>query len=89
MHGGIGGRPGKDGLSTTAFPSGIGAIPVEIIEAQCPLYFRRKQYLTDSGGAGQWRGGLGQVIEIANREDAPFIIVPPAGAPVIPASFAA
>lgn len=72
--GGIGGRPGKDGLSTTAFPSGIGAIPVEITEAQCPLYFRRKQYLPDSGGAGQWRGGLGQVIEIANREDAPFII---------------
>jgi N-methylhydantoinase B len=72
--GGIGGRPGKDGLSTTAFPSGIGAIPVEITEAQCPLYFKRKQYLPDSGGAGEYRGGLGQVIEIANREDKPFII---------------
>ncbi|CAN5387936.1 hydantoinase B/oxoprolinase family protein [soil metagenome] len=72
--GGIGGRPGKDGLSTTAFPSGIGAIPAEITEAQCPLYFKRKQYLPDSGGAGEWRGGLGQVIEIANREDAPFMI---------------
>ncbi len=72
--GGIGGRPGKDGLSTTAFPSGIGAIPVEITEAQCPLYFKRKQYLPDSGGAGEFRGGLGQVIEIANREAAPFVI---------------
>lgn len=72
--GGIGGRPGKDGLSTTAFPSGIGAIPVEVTEAQCPLYFKRKQYLPDSGGAGQYRGGLGQIIEIANREPAPFII---------------
>ena len=72
--GGIGGRPGKDGLSTTAFPSGIGAIPVEITEAQCPLYFKRKQYLPDSGGAGEFRGGLGQVIEIANREKTPFII---------------
>ena len=30
--GGIGGRPGKDGLATTAFPSGIGAIPIEITE---------------------------------------------------------
>ncbi len=73
--GGIGGRPGKDGLSTTAFPSGIGAIPAEITEAQCPLYFKRKQYLPDSGGAGEYRGGLGQVIEIANREKAPFIIM--------------
>jgi N-methylhydantoinase B len=72
--GGIGGRPGKDGLSTTAFPSGIGAIPVEITEAQCPLYFKRKHYLQDSGGAGEYRGGLGQIIEIANREAAPFVI---------------
>jgi N-methylhydantoinase B len=72
--GGIGGRPGKDGLSTTAFPSGIGAIPVEVTEAQCPLYFKRKQYLPDSAGAGQYRGGLGQIIEIANRERAPFVI---------------
>jgi N-methylhydantoinase B len=72
--GGIGGRPGKDGLSTTAFPSGIGAIPVEITEAQCPLYFKRKHYLQDSGGAGEYRGGLGQIIEIANRETAPFVI---------------
>jgi N-methylhydantoinase B len=72
--GGIGGRPGKDGLATTAFPSGIGAIPIEVTENQCPLYFRRKEYLADSGGAGQWRGGLAQSIEIANREPAPFTI---------------
>jgi N-methylhydantoinase B len=72
--GGIGGRPGKDGLSTMAFPSGIGGIPVEITEGQCPLWFKEKQYLPNSGGAGQWRGGLGQRIEIRNREDAPFVI---------------
>jgi N-methylhydantoinase B len=72
--GGIGGRPGKDGLATTAFPSGIGAIPIEITEGQCPLWFRRKEYLADSGGAGEWRGGLSQEIEIANREPVPFAI---------------
>jgi N-methylhydantoinase B len=72
--GGIGGRPGKDGLATTAFPSGIGAIPIEVTENQCPLYFRRKEYLMDSGGAGEWRGGLSQAIEIASREKAPFTI---------------
>ena len=72
--GGIGGRPGKDGLATTAFPSGVGTIPVEVTETQCPLYFKRKHYLADSGGAGQWRGGASQLIEIANRENAPFAI---------------
>jgi N-methylhydantoinase B len=72
--GGIGGRPGKDGLATTAFPSGVGTIPVEVTEGQCPLWFKRKEYLADSGGAGEWRGGLSQTIEIANREAAPFAI---------------
>lgn len=72
--GGVGGRPGKDGLATTAFPSGIGAIPLEITEMQCPLYFRHKEYLPDSGGAGEWRGGLSQRIEVANREPVPFAI---------------
>ena len=72
--GGIGGRPGKDGLSTMAFPSGIGAIPIEITENQCPLYFRQKEFLQDSGGAGEWRGGMSQRIELANREAVPFAI---------------
>ena len=72
--GGVGARPGKDGLSTTAFPSGVGTIPVEITEDQGPLVFRRKEYLPDSGGPGTHRGGLGQVIEIAHSEEAPFTI---------------
>jgi N-methylhydantoinase B len=72
--GGVGARPGKDGLSTTAFPSGVGTIPVEITEDQSPLVFWRKEYLPDSGGPGTHRGGLGQVIEIGNSEEAPFTI---------------
>jgi N-methylhydantoinase B len=47
---------------------------VEITEGQCPLWFKEKQYLPNSGGAGEWRGGLGQRIEVRNREDAPFTI---------------
>lgn len=72
--GGMGGRPGQDGLSTMAFPSGVGGIPVEITEGQCPLWFREKQFLKGSGGEGEFRGGLGQRIEILNREAAPFVI---------------
>ena len=72
--GGVGARPGKDGLSVTAFPSGVGAIPVEVTEAESPLLFWRKEYLPDSGGPGQFRGGLGQVIEIGSSEPHPFTV---------------
>jgi N-methylhydantoinase B len=72
--GGMGARPSKDGISTMAFPSGVGSIPVEITEGQCPLWFREKQYLPGSGGEGKFRGGLGQRITIENREPAPFVI---------------
>ncbi len=72
--GGIGARPGKDGIDAMAFPSGVGAIPVEITENECPLVFWRKAMLPGSGGAGRYRGGMGQVIEIGHRGDAPFTI---------------
>ena len=72
FNGGTGARPGKDGLSTTAFPSGVRTTPTEINEVTAPLIVWRKEYLTDSGGAGRLRGGLGQVIEIAHAHGAPF-----------------
>lgn len=72
--GGTGARPGKDGLSTTSFPSGVGAIPVEITENAAPLVFWEKAFLPDSGGAGEFRGGLGQRIVIGHAEGAPFTI---------------
>ncbi|MFC3127616.1 hydantoinase B/oxoprolinase family protein [Pseudoroseomonas globiformis] len=71
-NGGTGGRPGQDGLSATAFPSGVMGTPVEIAEIQSPLMFWRKEFRADSGGAGASRGGLGQAMEIANNDDAPF-----------------
>lgn len=70
--GGTGGRPGKDGMSATAFPSGVKNVPVEALEAICPIIVWRKEYRVDSGGAGQWRGGLGQIMEVGTLEDAPF-----------------
>ena len=72
--GGIGARPGKDGLSVTAFPSGVGAIPVEVTESESPLVFWRKAFLPDSGGAGTFRGGLGQIIEVGNSQEHPFTV---------------
>jgi N-methylhydantoinase B len=72
--GGTGARPGKDGLNTTAFPSGVGVVPVEITETESPLVFWVKEYLPDSGGAGEFRGGLGQRIEIGNSDATPFTV---------------
>lgn len=72
--GGTGARPGKDGLSATAFPSGVRSTPIEITETVAPLVFWRKEYFTDSGGPGQHRGGLGQVMEITHADDSPFAI---------------
>ena len=72
--GGAGARPSADGLSATAFPSGVRNMPVEINEAISPIVFWRKELRADSGGAGRYRGGHGQTIEIANREGRPFSI---------------
>jgi len=74
FNGGTGARAEKDGLSTTAFPSGVRTTSTEINEATTPLVIWRKEYRTDSGGAGRLRGGLGQTIEIGHREGAPFVV---------------
>jgi N-methylhydantoinase B len=70
--GGMGARPGKDGLATTAFPSGVGGIPVEVTESQAPVVFWHKEFLPGSGGPGRHRGGLAQRIVIGGRDGRGF-----------------
>jgi len=72
--GGTGARPAADGLSTTAFPSGVASSPVEVIETTGPLVIRRKEYRRDSGGPGRFRGGLGQVIDVEVRTGEPYVV---------------
>jgi len=83
--GGTGARPRADGLSATAFPSGVRNVPVEITETLAPLVVWSKEYRTDSGGAGEHRGGLGQVMEIGSAENMPFGISPTFDRVVFPA----
>ena len=71
-NGGTGARPTKDGLSATAYPSGVRGTPVEINESVAPLVFWRKEFRPDSAGVGEHRGGLGQVIEIETAIGADF-----------------
>ena len=73
--GGSGARPRKDGMSATAFPSGVRGMPVEANEAITPVIFWRKEFREDSGGAGAQRGGLGQVIEIGGADGMPFDVL--------------
>jgi N-methylhydantoinase B len=72
--GGMGARPDKDGLSATAFPSGVRTMPIEVTESISPLVFWRKELRQDTGGPGRSRGGLGHRLEIGTVDDAPFSI---------------
>lgn len=70
--GGTGARPTLDGLSATAFPSGVSTMSVEATEHVGPITVWRKDLREGSGGAGTYRGGLGQIIEIEPREGYDF-----------------
>ncbi|MDJ0628367.1 MAG: hydantoinase B/oxoprolinase family protein [Rhodobacter sp.] len=70
--GGTGGRPSCDGLSATAFPSGVSTMSVEATEHVGPIVVWKKELRPGSGGAGRHRGGLGQVIEIEARDGYEF-----------------
>ncbi|MFL2505078.1 MAG: hydantoinase B/oxoprolinase family protein [Candidatus Azotimanducaceae bacterium] len=72
--GGTGARQKKDGLSCTAFPSGVRGTPVEIAETSSPMIILKKEYRPGSGGEGEFRGGLGQRIEFAHIENEPFYV---------------
>ena len=51
-------------MSATAFHlSNCRTAPIEIIESEFPTRVERFEMLADSGGAGEWRGGLGFVRE--------------------------
>ena len=73
--GGAGARPGKDGLSATAFPSGVRTIPVEATESVAPVVFYRREFRDGSGGAGKYRGGLGQAIELGGAGANPIALL--------------
>ncbi len=74
FSGGSGARPALDGLSATAFPSGVWGSQVETTEAAAPLLITRRELKTDSGGAGRTRGGLGQHIEVTSAKDEDFML---------------
>jgi N-methylhydantoinase B len=87
VKGGMGGRRGKDGIN--AICAGISNTmntPVEIVEMSFPLRLNCYEIVTDSGGPGQFRGGLGvrrswQVLDATCRATVCFerTVMPPFG----------
>jgi N-methylhydantoinase B len=70
--GGSGARPTLDGMSATAFPSGVMTMPAEATEQVGPVIIWRKELRPDSGGVGRQRGGLGQFMEVGAWEGYEF-----------------
>ncbi len=63
--GGMGGRPGKDGIDViSSDASNIVRYPVEAFETDTPYRVKHLNLWTDSAGPGEFRGGLGYHAEI-------------------------
>ena len=69
--GGMGASAVADGHSCMAFPTNAGSGSIEAFESIAPLVVWRKEMVTDSGGPGKFRGGLGQEVELEVRSTAP------------------
>lgn len=67
--GGMGARPGRDGLASVSFPYNVRDVSVEWSEHETPILFEKRELITDSGGAGQWRGGLGEELVLRAGQD--------------------
>jgi len=74
FNGGMGATPIKDGENVLSWPSNISSTPVEVAERQSPLFFHHKRLRPGSGGAGRFRGGLGQDILIESRSSRPIVL---------------
>jgi N-methylhydantoinase B len=87
LGGGFGARPTKDGLDgVQVHLTNTSNLPVEALEHEYPLLIERYELVTDSGGPGQWRGGMGlhrQITVMASTTDYAYsgtrLCVPPWG----------
>ena len=64
LGGGMGGRDGHDGMDGVQInTNNIPNLPTEVLESEYPIRINRFELVPDSGGAGEFRGGL------ASRKD--------------------
>lgn len=70
LSSGMGAGASGDGRNALCFPANTSCTPIEIIETLTPLRIERKELIPGSGGAGRFRGGLGQRFVVRNTSDA-------------------
>jgi N-methylhydantoinase B len=75
-NGGMGALGNADGRHAVSMPVNCWNIPIEVMESKAPILFEQKCLVSDSGGAGTFRGGLGQEVRIRLLSDDPvdFIV---------------
>lgn len=73
IGGGAGGRAGHDGADGThVHITNSSNLPAEALENEYPLVVDEYSLVADSGGAGQWRGGMGIARQIRALDDDTF-----------------
>jgi N-methylhydantoinase B len=74
FNGGMGATAGKDGEHVMSWPSNISCTPVEVAERNGPLFFHHKRMRPGSGGAGRFRGGLGEDVLLESESPTPIVV---------------
>jgi N-methylhydantoinase B len=74
LAGGFGAMDGTDGPATMPGPSNMGVVPTEIWESMTSMTIEKRTLLPNSGGAGQYRGGLGQEAVLRNDTGNPLTV---------------
>ncbi len=65
LRSGTGARPSKDGIDVADHElSNVYHVSLEVTESEFPIRYKHLGLWTDSGGAGNWRGGLGFNAEV-------------------------
>jgi N-methylhydantoinase B len=75
FNGGMGATATKDGENATSWPSNISSTPSEISDRDSPLFTHYRRLRPGSGGAGRYRGGLGQEVLLENRHETPIALI--------------
>jgi N-methylhydantoinase B len=74
VSGGMGGRKGHDGMDAVQInTNNIPNLPTEVLESEYPIRVERYQLIPDTGGAGEFRGGLAARKEFRMLADIDFI----------------
>jgi N-methylhydantoinase B len=74
LGGGMGGREGHDGMDAVQInTNNIPNLPTEVLESEYPIRVERYELVPDSGGAGEFRGGLGTRKDFRLLADTSFI----------------